>query len=33
MDVRFERVAEAVAAMHDFEHLALTSMCDLEPVK
>jgi hypothetical protein len=25
MDVRFERVAEAVAAMHDFEHLALMS--------
>jgi hypothetical protein len=25
MDVRFERVAEAVAAMHDFEHLALRS--------
>jgi hypothetical protein len=25
MDVRFERVAEAVAAMNDFEHLALLS--------
>jgi hypothetical protein len=25
MDVRFERVAEAVAAMNDFEHLALMS--------